>query len=748
MNQNKDKQIPGALPIGMRLDGKKFSYRIKEVLGQGSFGITYKADIIFEGDLGELSSLHQSVAIKQFHMQGLSVHSGETTYLGTSASEDDCYAEKFRRGFQKEAINLSRMRHPGIVKVMETFDEYHTSYYVMEYLERGSLDSYIKQQVRLSEKESVSLIRKIGEALGYMHDQRMLHLDLKPGNIMLDMHDEPILIDFGLSRVYDQTGKAESSTIIGLGTEGYAPLEQATYQSDGKFETTLDIYALGGTLYKMLTGEVPPAASEILNHPGTLTQALEAAGISESLTALIQHAMHPLRAERIQTVSAFLEELSEAQPKDTAHVVIRQLEAEDKAQMSVVQRQKTELLLIQAEKLAQLKETPGTEVQASLVEEENNLLRELEKFDSERNIPVAEASVPSPAKPKKRFGKKVLMAFDVDQKSMDDDQLDLIGDNFDTPMLIAGCAGSGKSVIAMHKAQQIMDAGGDVILIAYTKSLNRYMSQNKENGLKNRFFYHWQWQHCGMPQADYIIVDEIQDFDETEIRQFVAAAKKCFFFFGDTAQSIYKGFGKQTLSIDEISKLTGVRVSYLYNNYRLPKPVARITQDYLGLEEEKDKVIKYSDAIYQSKENVLPVFVKCYSRAEQIERMKDIIGKNNYRNVGILVPDNEMVYEMMKDFTGIGFACEFKYNMDLNENTYKDTLDFKTETPKLMTYHSAKGLQFETVILPFYKGAKSAEERKALYVAMTRTYRNVYVLYDEILSAPLRDVPVHLYRKE
>ena len=144
----------------------------------------------------------------------------------------------------------------------------------------------------------------------------------------------------------------------------------------------------------------------------------------------------------------------------------------------------------------------------------------------------------------------------------------------------------------------------------------------------------------------------------------------------------------------------------------------------------------------------MPVFVKCYSRAEQIERMKDIIGKNNYRNVGILVPDNEMVYEMMKDFTGIGFACEFKYNMGLNEDTYKDTLDFKTETPKLMTYHSAKGLQFETVILPFYKGAKSAEERKALYVAMTRTYRNVYVLYDEILSAPLRDVPVHLYRKE
>ena len=739
------RQIEGALPVGMRLDGKRFSYRIKKVLGQGSFGITYLANIIFEGDLGELSNLNQQVAIKQFHLMGLNLHTGETTCLHPSEPDSNGPIEKFRRGFMKEALNLAKMRHPGIVKVMEAFDVYHTSYYVMEYLEGGSLDNYIKEQGHLSEKEAIETIRKIAEALGHMHSQHMLYLDLKPGNIMFDCNLEPVLIDFGLSRVYDPSGQAESSTVIGLGTSGYAPLEQSTYQGNGQFEPTLDIYALGGTLFKMLTGKVPPVASEVLNHPEVLQHKLIEADVSQDLIALIRHAMSPIRSERIASVEEFLKELSSITPMDVLQPIIQKLEAEEKGTLTPVQRQKTELLLIDAQKLKELKGQSGVESLIELFAEESELLEEFEKLDAEIRC-TAPIAQPEPlSKPKKRFGQKILKAFDVEQKSMDDDQLELIGDTFDKSMLIAGCAGSGKSVIAMHKAQQIMDEGGDVILIAYTKSLNRYMSQSKENALMNRFYYHWQWQNCGMPSADYVIVDEIQDFDEKEIKQFIAAAKKCFFFFGDTAQSIYNGFGKKTMSIDEISKLTGVSVSYLYNNYRLPKPVARITQDYLGLDEEKDKVIKFSDAIYQSKENALPVFVKCYSKAEQIEKMKEIIGKHGYRNVGILVPENEMVYEMMKDFTSKDFVCEFKYNMGLNEDSYKDTLNFQTETPKLLTYHSAKGLQFETVFLPFYKGAKSTEERKALYVAMTRTYRNLYVLYDEILSAPLRDVPRRLF---
>ena len=420
----------------------------------------------------------------------------------------------------------------------------------------------------------------------------------------------------------------------------------------------------------------------------------------------------------------------------------------------IIQQQQAELLQIKAERLEEANNHVDTSAEqlsviekdaTQLIEDIKTVENEVDDIVNQPNNIVKEQT----SKPKKRFGlkQKILKAFNVDTESMDDDQLDLIGDNIGKSMIVAGCAGSGKSVIAMYKAQQILEAGGDVILIAFTKSLNRYMSQGKANTLDKKFFYHWQWIDQGMPSADYIIVDEIQDFDKKEILQFIHAAKKCFYFFGDTAQSIYKAFGKMTMTIDQISQMTGVAVSRLYNNYRLPKPVAKITQDYLGLDEKNDKVRDFSESLYLSKENALPVIMSCESKQEQINKIISII-KNKYRNIGILVADNEMVIEIMNSFTSSKFACEFKYNAGYNDSRNKDTLNFKTEHPKLMTYHSAKGLQFETVIIPFYNGARNTDEKKALYVAMTRTYRNLYILYDGKLQEPLKSVPERLYEKK
>lgn len=113
---------------------------------------------------------------------------------------------------------------------------------------------------------------------------------------------------------------------------------------------------------------------------------------------------------------------------------------------------------------------------------------------------------------------------DVDENSMDDDQLDLIEYTNDKSMLVAGCAGSGKSVIAMHKAEHLYAEGEDVILIAYTKSLNGFMRVGKPDA-SFRFYYHYQWKKMNMPKADYIIVDEIQDFTREEIQEFIDATK-------------------------------------------------------------------------------------------------------------------------------------------------------------------------------------------------------------------------------
>ncbi len=362
---------------------------------------------------------------------------------------------------------------------------------------------------------------------------------------------------------------------------------------------------------------------------------------------------------------------------------------------------------------------------------------------TEETSSIASSEIEKPKK--KRFGMKerVLKEFNVAEDSLDAEQIGLIEREVSKSMIVSGCAGSGKSVIAMYKAQQIIVDGGDVIMIAYTKSLNRYMQQGKTIPKSDQFFYyHWQWIEAGKPSADYIIVDEIQDFSRDEVNEFIKATKKCFFFFGDTAQSIYGGI-KHPLTIKELSDMTGIPISCLNTNYRLPKPVAKITQTYVAIDANA-----YADAIYQSKETELPRFVHIEDEKQQIEAIIDIISKKKMKNVGILVPSNDLVLSTMKYFNDLHYVCEFKYNAGYNEKRNRVTLDFTTQVPKLMTYHSAKGLQFETVFLPFYEGATDEETKKALYVAMTRTYRYLYVMYsDHKLKEPLSDVPEHLFLK-
>ena len=331
--------------------------------------------------------------------------------------------------------------------------------------------------------------------------------------------------------------------------------------------------------------------------------------------------------------------------------------------------------------------------------------------------------------------------WDVGEQSMDDDQLDLIERTLDKSMLVAGCAGSGKSVIAMNKAVQINDNGGDVILIALTKSLNRFMVQGKEtNNLGSRFFYHWRWEKEGKPHADYIIVDEIQDFTEVQIRDFMQAARKSFFFFGDTAQSIYHSFGVDTLTIDQIAKLTGLTPLYLYNNYRLPRGVAKITQAYVAV-----GANPYSEKIYQSKERSVPHIIQCATAEQEAKMVADWIAGHGARSVGILLPSNEVALKFYELLTDKGLPCEFKYSGKGDRDSWKDNLDFHSELPKVMTYHSAKGLQFESVFLPQYDGARSEDARKALYVAMTRTWKDLIISYVGDLMPPLSNVPQALY---
>lgn len=303
--------IINALPPGTILRSSQYTYHILQPLGQGSFGITYLATTqvrgktVVKGSLGgiEADSIQTvKVTIKEFFMKETNSRSGDSTMVeGTNGDLTRNYRKKFR----KEAENLSHLNHPNIVKVSEVFDANNTTYYVMEYIDGMNLDEMIPAGKGLNETYAIGIIKDVAVALQYMHSKKMLHLDLKPKNIMIGNDGKVTLIDFGLSKQYDENGEPESSTTIGLGTPGYAPIEQANYHQDGTFPATLDVYALGATLYKMLTGRSAPVASDVLAYGLDIPDV-----VSKSTKSLILDAMRPIKTERTKTINEFIQNLN------------------------------------------------------------------------------------------------------------------------------------------------------------------------------------------------------------------------------------------------------------------------------------------------------------------------------------------------------------------------------------------------------------------------------------------------------
>ncbi len=317
-------EIINPLPRGTILKGATYDYEIVKPLGQGSFGITYLANVKLRAELGTISSA-VSVAIKEFFMHEINGREDATVTSSNKKGLFDDYKKKFVR----EAKNLSKLKHRNIIKVLEAFEANNTIYYSMEFLSGGSLDEYIAQKGTLTEDETLLFTRQIATALHFMHQRNMLHLDLKPSNIML-RDDEAVLIDFGLSKQFSNDGVPETSTTIGRGTPGYAPVEQANYEEEKEkhkaLPCTMDIYALGATMFKMLTGRRPPVASDILND-GFPTHELTERRVSDGTIRLIEQAMAPLRKDRIPTAEALCSKLPQQQPVGNPKIEIQVIEA-------------------------------------------------------------------------------------------------------------------------------------------------------------------------------------------------------------------------------------------------------------------------------------------------------------------------------------------------------------------------------------------------------------------------------------
>ena len=274
------------------------NYRILKVLGQGGFGITYLAIQV---------RLDRKVAIKEFFMKNF-CERNETTRqvtLGTAGSRE--IVNSCRKKFLKEAKHIALLDHPNIIRIIDVFDENSTSYYVMEYIEGGSLENKLGT-TGLSMSDATRYILQVAETLKYIHKKNIAHLDIKPSNIMLNGNDEIVLIDFGVSKQYDfSTGEQTSVSPVGC-SSGYAPLEQ--YEPDGvkDFSPQTDIYSLGATYFKLLTGITPLKASEITK--GFLQENLKAKGVPTAVISIICKSMEKLKENRFSDVSSFIEGLN------------------------------------------------------------------------------------------------------------------------------------------------------------------------------------------------------------------------------------------------------------------------------------------------------------------------------------------------------------------------------------------------------------------------------------------------------
>lgn len=272
-------------------------YRVERRIASGGFGNTYEVtNIEFE----------ERMALKEFFMKGISEREADSTMVSVSNTLNKGQFEAQKEKFKKEARRLRRLHNPHIVQVHDLFEENGTAYYAMDFVEGESLSTRLKRTHQpMPEAEVRGMLMQVLDALEEVHAQGIWHLDLKPGNIMVDVKGTAKLIDFGASKQMSASEGYTTTTTSLCYTPGYAPTEQI----DQKMELIgpwTDLYALGATLYKLLTNIDPPTSSE-LQEDNAFTYPVRVSG---QMRSLIKWMMTPRRQRRPQSVAevkAFLQ---------------------------------------------------------------------------------------------------------------------------------------------------------------------------------------------------------------------------------------------------------------------------------------------------------------------------------------------------------------------------------------------------------------------------------------------------------
>lgn len=274
-------------------------YTISDVLGVGGFGITYLAKNVFGED----------VAIKELFPSGLTRRDTATGMLIVDDIANIEMVARLRQRFIRESENIARCQHRSIVRVYDTFQANGTAYMVMELVRGKNLKELIHDRGVIDYATTIEILREVSSALSYLHSHNIVHLDVKPDNIILSDAGRIVLIDFGLSRTLEngETAKDDDSTVTAV-SEGYAAPEQYRSRIGEVVGTRSDVYSLAATAVSMLTGKKPPSPQTIREHP----DAISIPEIPIYANDAIRRAMTYEPSRRTADVATFMSAFSDA----------------------------------------------------------------------------------------------------------------------------------------------------------------------------------------------------------------------------------------------------------------------------------------------------------------------------------------------------------------------------------------------------------------------------------------------------
>lgn len=271
---------------GLPSDYQLHWYKIDQIIGQGAFGITYLAEDV---------NLDRKVAIKEYMPAQLAVRAEDHSAQPVSKEEAEKYAWG-RDRFLNEARLLADVEHPSVVQVLSVFETNNTAYMVMQYERGESLDNILRRHGTLDQSQLLEVLYPIMEGLDYIHSRGIIHRDVKPSNIYIREEGPPVLLDFGSARRSLQTRTAQLTSLV---TPGYAPIEQYGERANKQGPWT-DIYGLGATLHRCITGSPPPDA--INRSESIATESLDTYCPRQTIT---EHEFCPALLMAIENALAF-----------------------------------------------------------------------------------------------------------------------------------------------------------------------------------------------------------------------------------------------------------------------------------------------------------------------------------------------------------------------------------------------------------------------------------------------------------